>query len=126
MNSEDRWYKGNQKLADLAKQISFDEFVRRVPEFQKMMIREEGSVRSGIHLQPFSYFLDQKIDYIGKMENINRDYIKICRHLNIRIRPLKRVNTTNSSNYQELYIEETKNIVYNIYQEDIKQFNYKF
>lgn len=126
MNPKDRWYKGNQKLADLSKQISFDEFVQRVPEFQKMMIREEGSVRSGIHFQPFSYFLDKPVDYIGKMENINRDYIKICRKLDIKIRPLKKINTTNASNYQELYIEETKDIVYNIYKEDIKKYNYEF
>lgn len=126
MNPKDRWYKGNQKLADLAKQISFDEFVQRVPEFQKMMAREEGSVRSGIHFQPFSYFLDKPVDYIGKMENINRDYIKICRELDIKIRPLKKVNTTNASNYQELYVEESKDIVYNIYKEDIKKYNYEF
>jgi hypothetical protein len=123
---EDRWYKGNQKLADLSKKISFQEFVQRVPEFQKMMVREEGSVRSGIHFQPFSYFLDKPVDYIGKMENINRDYIKICRRLDIRIRPLKKINTTNASNYQELYIEETKDIVYNIYKEDIEKYNYEF
>lgn len=126
MNPEDRWYKGNQKLADLAKQIPFDEFVRRIPEFQKMMIREEGSVRSGIHFQLFSYFLDQEIDFVGRMEDINNDYIKVCRKLNIAIKPLKKVNATNSSNYQQLYIEETKNIVYNIYQEDIKKYNYEF
>ena len=123
---EDRWYKSNQKLADLSKKISFQEFAQRVPEFQKMMIREEGSVRSGIHFQPFSYFLDKPVDCIGKMENISRDYIKICRKLNIKINPLKKLNSTNPSNYQELYIEETKNIVYNIYKEDIKKYNYEF
>jgi hypothetical protein len=60
------------------------------------------------------------------MENINRDYIKICRRLDIRIRPLKKINTTNASNYQELYIEESKDAVYNIYKEDIKKYNYEF
>lgn len=126
MQPEDRWYKGNEKLSNFAKELSFNDFVLMVPEFQKMMIREKGSVRSGIHFQPFSYFLDKPVDYIGKMENINRDYIKICRRLDIKIRPLKKINATNASNYQELYIEQTKDIVYNIYKEDIEKYNYEF
>jgi hypothetical protein len=126
MQPEHRWYKGNQKLADLTKEMSFNGFVLRVPEFQKMMIREEGSVRSGVHFQPFSYFLDEPVDYVGKMEDINRDHIKICNELCIKIRPLKKVNATNSSNYQKLYTEETKSIVYDIYRQDIKKYNYEF
>jgi len=126
MQPEDRWYKGNEKLSNFAKELSFNDFVHMVPEFQKMMTREKGSVRSGIHFQPFSYFLDRPVDFIGKMENINRDYIKICSKLNTRIKPLKKVNTTNSFNYQDHYTKESRNLVYNLYYKDIEQYNYKF
>jgi len=126
MKPKDRWYKGNQKLADLAKQISFDQFVRMIPEFQKMMIREEGSVRSGIHFQPFSYFLDKPIEYIGKMEDIQHDYFNIRSRLNLPLENLPQINSTKKQNYQKLYIEDTKSLVYNVYSEDIKKYNYEF
>jgi len=126
MNPKDRWYKGNQKLADLAKQISFDEFVIRIPEFQKMMIREEGSIRSGIHFQPFSYFLDARVDFVGKVEGINHDYMSIRSRLNLPLKIVPKINSTKQQNYRQLYIEETKNIVYNIYKKDIEEYNYEF
>ena len=32
----------------------------------------------------------------------------------------------NNLNYRQLYIEDSRSTVYNIYQEDIKKYNYKF
>ena len=121
-----RWYKRNSIISNAANKMSFKEFVHHITDFMKLMKREEGSFESGIHFQPFSYFLDKPIDYIGKTETLNRDYIRISRKLNIPIKPLRKINTTNALNYQELYIEQTKDIVYNIYKEDIEKYNYEF
>jgi hypothetical protein len=90
------------------------------------MNREEGSFESGIHFQPFYYFIDQPIDFIGRFENLQQDYFKILSHLKLSPKPLRKTNSTNNSNYRQLYIEETKNKVYNIYREDINKYNYQF
>lgn len=121
-----RWYKANQTIADLSNSVSFNEFVNSIPDFQKMMIHEEGSVRSGIHFQPFSYFLDTSIDFVGKVEDINHDYMSIRSRLNLPLKQIPKINSTKQQDYRELYNEETRNIVYNIYKEDIEEYNYEF
>lgn len=121
-----RWYRANQTISDLASSVSFNEFVNYVPDFQKMMIREKGSVRSGVHFQPFSYFLDTSIDFVGKVENINHDYMSIRSRLNLPLKQIPKINSTKNQDYKELYNEELRNIVYNIYKEDIEKYNYEF
>lgn len=121
-----RWYKRNSIISDAANEMDFNDFVHHINDFMKLMKREEGSFESGIHFQPFYYFIDQPIKHIGRFENIQRDFIKIRRFLDLPLKPLRKTNSTNNLNYRELYIEETKNLVYNIYQEDIKKYNYEF
>ena len=121
-----RLYKRNKIISDVANKMPFVEFVNHVKDFQKLMTREEGSFESGIHFQSFSYFLDEPVEYIGRFENIQHDYFNIMSRLNLPLKNLPRTNSTNNSNYRELYIEESKNAVYNIYKEDIKEYNYEF
>lgn len=121
-----RWYKRNSIISDAAKQMDFKGFVNHIPHFMNLMKREEGSFESGIHFQPFYYFIDQPIDFVGRFENIQQDYAAILSHLKLPAKPLPKTNSTNNLNYQQLYIEETKKLVYNIYQEDIEKYNYNF
>lgn len=121
-----RWYKRNSIISDAADQMSFQEFVNHIPDFMKLMKRQEGSFESGIHFQPFYYFIDKEINYIGRFENIQDDYNTILSKLKLPLKPLRKTNATNNTDYRSLYIEETKDIVYNIYKEDIKKYNYKF
>lgn len=121
-----RWYKRNSIISDAANQMQFGEFINHIPDFMKLMKREEGSFESGIHFQPFYYFIDQPIDFIGRFENIQEDYAAILSHLKLPAKPLRKTNSTNNLNYRQLYIEETKKIVYNTYKEDISKYNYEF
>lgn len=121
-----RWYKRNSIISDAANEMSFNEFVKHIPDFIKLMKREEGSFESGIHFKPYDYFLDSNIDFLGKFENIQRDYGFILAKLKLPSANLRKVNSTNNLNYRQLYIEDSKSIVYNIYQEDIKKYSYKF
>ena len=109
-----RWYKRNKIISDAANQMDFKEFVNHIPDFMKLMKREEGSFESGIHFQPFYYFLDEPVEYIGRFENIQHDYFNIRSRINLSLKNLPKTNSTNNSNYRELYIEQTKNTVYNI------------
>ena len=121
-----RWYKRNKIISDAANKMDFKEFVNYIPDFMKLMKREEGSFESGIHFQPFYYFLDEPVEYIGRFENIQHDYFNIRSRINLPLKNLPKTNSTNNSNYRQLYIEQTKNTVYNIYKEDIKKYNYEF
>lgn len=121
-----RWYKRNKIISDAANKMDFKEFVNHIPDFMKLMRREEGSFESGIHFQPFYYFLDDPIEYIGRFENIQHDYFNIRSRINLPLKNLPKTNSTNNSNYRELYIEQTRSTVYNIYKEDIEKYNYEF
>ena len=121
-----RWHKRNKIISDAANKMDFKEFVNHIPDFMKLMKREEGSFESGIHFQPFYYFLDEPVEYIGRFENIQHDYFNIRSRVNLPLKNLPKTNSTNNSNYRELYIEESKNTVYNIYKEDIEKYNYEF
>lgn len=121
-----RWYKRNSIISDAANEMGFNEFVNHIPDFMKLMKRQEGSFESGIHFKPYDYFLDSNIDFLGKFENIQEDYAFILAKLKLPRANLRKVNSTNNLNYRQLYIEDSRSTVYNIYQEDIKKYNYKF
>jgi hypothetical protein len=121
-----RWYKRNSIISDAANDMEFNDFAHHINDFMKLMKREEGSFESGIHFQPFHYFIDQPIDFVGRFENIQQDYFKILSHLKLSIKPLRKTNSTNNSDYRRLYMEDSKREVYNIYEEDINKYKYKF
>jgi len=97
------WYKRNKIISDAANQMDFKEFVNYIPDFMKLMKREEGSFESGIHFQPFYYFLDESVEYIGRFENIQHDYFNIRSRINLPLKNLPKTNSTNNSN-SENYI----------------------
>lgn len=121
-----RWYKRNSIIADAAAKMNFNEFVNHILDFQKLMVREEGSFESGIHFQPFDYFLDEKINYIGRFEDIQKDYSYIRSRLNLPIKILRKTNSTNNNDYKKIYSGDAERIVYNIYNQDIKKYKYQF
>lgn len=121
-----RWYKRNKIISDAANSMSFSEFVNHIQDFQKLMKREEGSFESGIHFLPFSYFLDEPIDYIGRFEEIQHDYFNIRTRLKLPLKNLPKTNSTNNKDYRKLYDKDSRNKVYNLYNNDIKEFKYGF
>lgn len=126
LTSGHRWYKRNSIIADAAAKMNFNEFVNHILDFQKLMVREEGSFESGIHFQPFDYFLDEKINYIGRFEDIQKDYSYIRSRLNLPVKILRKTNSTNNNDYKEIYSGNAERIVYNIYNQDIKKYKYQF
>lgn len=126
LDENHKWYSRNKIISDAASQMSFQDFVNHIPDFMKLMQREEGSFESGIHFQPYDYFLDSKVDFLGRFEDIQSDYAYVLSQLKLPTCNLRKTNSTSNLNYRELYIEENKSIIYNIYREDINKYNYKF
>ena len=68
------------------------------------------------------------IDFIGKFENIDEDYKFIMNKLEFAT-PLKKLNQNSinkNNSYKDIYDNESKDIVANIYREEIILFNYHF
>jgi hypothetical protein len=65
-----------------------------------------------------------KMDFIGRFENINEDFQKICLNIGIEAR-LDRINSNHHPDYRNLYNEEDREIVYCYFKEDFEEFHYK-
>tara|TARA_R110000824_G_scaffold116284_3_gene267647 strand:+ start:914 stop:1495 length:582 start_codon:yes stop_codon:yes gene_type:complete len=66
------------------------------------------------------------IDYIGKVETINKDMEYICNKANIEYKELPHVNKSDHKHYREYYNEETENIVRKRFKRDLLFFPYEF
>ena len=90
----------------------------------------------GNHLVPqHLYALDKKsmkkVDFVGRYENLENDFKVVANELGLETGvTLPRLNSKNSRrkgrHYTEFYTKETRDLVAEIYAEDIKMFGYKF
>ena len=70
--------------------------------------------------------LNQVVDFIGKLENINQDFNNICSLNGLTQKKLKKTNQTKHSHYSSYYSKETRDIISELYKEDINLFDYNF
>lgn len=87
------------------------------------------------------------VDFVGKFEHLQRDFTKVCEHLEFSDCALPHVNSSDKrsrelrrktrnflyqnkesdlARYDEFYDDETRDFVANLYQADIQNFNYTF
>lgn len=85
------------------------------------------------HWQPqVNWIKDKKgknsVDYIGKVENLDEDFAKICKKIGMPYHKLPKLNISKktSNNYTYLYTNRAMEIVSEYYKEDINYFQYKF
>lgn len=66
------------------------------------------------------------VDYIAKVEELNKDWEKICTSLGIPFAPLPRENSSSRAHYRDYYTNETKSLVAWRFQREIEVFKYEF
>jgi hypothetical protein len=91
----------------------------------------EDNIWKGLHFHPQSDFLKDnegkiKVDFVGRFENLEKDYYKISRNIGLK-NSLKVYNKTSQTNANNIsYTKEMIDKVKNIYEEDVVKWDYKF
>jgi hypothetical protein len=67
-----------------------------------------------------------KMDFIGKFENLQRDFKHVCEVLGVKDVVLQHELKGGTENYASYYDRKLRNYIYNLYQEEIELFGYKF
>jgi hypothetical protein len=65
-------------------------------------------------------------NFIGRFENLDSNFNKICETVNIKERLLDVKNKSTYNHYKEYYSQKNINIIRHVYKEDIKLFKYEF
>jgi chondroitin 4-sulfotransferase 11 len=102
----------------------------------KSFVKEVSKIKDNVadvHIRSQYTFITTKrgdvpINYIGKFENLEKDYKKVCEKICVNNPPnLSKENKSNrNKDYRKYYDEEIKKLVKQRYKKDLKLFNYKF
>lgn len=85
----------------------------------------EIAIKKQTHFLPQHYYIPNGADFIGKFENIDSDFKKLCKNLNKQDCNLKKLNISKHKNYNEYYDDKLKYIVYCFYRKDFELFDYE-
>jgi hypothetical protein len=101
-----------------------------VSPFIDKFIHKPNFIDNIFYKPQYDYLTDnngkQCMDFIGKTENMEADYHKICNHLGIPIEKIDVRNSTSRKGYQDILSPESKIKIEEIYKNDVEHFSYSF
>lgn len=104
---------------------NFETFEKFVIEFLDVNIIYKHQLLIPQSLYLYDQWGSLKVDFVGKIENIERDFKEVSNHIGISLK-IPKVNMSNHSDYKELYTEEMKSKVAKLYADDLHNFTYQF
>ena len=96
------------------------------PDFKIFVKTQLDSNINWLHFKPMKYYICDDIDFIGKTENYEADFKYVCDKIGIPQQQLPHKNKSRHKHYTKYYDDETREIVTEIYTEDIEYFGYKY
>ena len=68
----------------------------------------------------------ENISFVGRFENLQSDFGKVCKILKLPLRQLPLLNSSSRSPYESYYTDSSINMVGDLYKKDIEYFGYEF
>ena len=108
--------------------LPYKDFTEFVKKGLHLIVNSKGEQNHNFYPQ-YSFIcnknLEIKVDFVGRFENINRDFQVIKNELNIDFSlPIR--NKSDKGDYRDYYDDESRQIVYNLYMKDNELFKYDF
>jgi hypothetical protein len=111
----------HQDVARVRGMDTFDVFIRS--EFGRSMLNEH---RGGDLTEWISDRDKIIVDFVGRYENLNEDWSKVCRILQVPVIQLGRENQVIRRDYRVFYDDKSKELVANRFARTIELFGYRF
>ena len=108
--------------------ISFEQFVTDyvVPRIKKS---KKTDLFDDHYTAQYKFITDDNgkniIDFVGRFENMATDFDQVCKTAGIKAK-LRHLNQTKHKPYQQYYTDQTKDLVNQLYQQDLEFFGYQF
>lgn len=115
-------------LNNLSKKQAFQVFLEKLPKIWK----EKRDRHTATHTSPVIPDItddsgNMLVDYIGKLENIDKDFKYICQEIGLPLRDFPVVHFSGrKTKYRNFYNIKSRKLVEKYYQQDIKIFKYEF
>ena len=71
-----------------------------------------------------SILSNDRVDYIGRFENLQSDFDSICKRINKPLVRLPNIYKTQECNYKDFYTKSIQRDVEILFKKDLIQFNY--
>lgn len=95
------------------------------PDFKHFVKKQLKDNIDWLHFKPIVCWLNDEVDFIGRLENYVNDFNIVCTKTGIT-QQLPHKNKSKHKHYTTYYDDETRMIVAEKYADDIERFGYKF
>ena len=103
-----------EKRYEIAKIKNFDMYVKHAwSNWDKKYLMTQTEMTEGC-------------DFVGRMYNLQADFNYICDKLKVPQKKLIKKNTTSHEHYSSYYTPETRQIIAELFEDDIKNFNFEY
>jgi hypothetical protein len=96
------------------------------PDFKYFVKNELQDNIDWLHFRPMISWLNDDVSFIGRFENLQEDFNIVCKEIGIPKQQLPHKNKSKHKHYTEYYDDETRQIVAEIYKQDLDLYNYSF